>query len=576
MRQLLISFALLLLANFLPAQTNYYVAPGGSNGNTGTTSLQAWETIQYGIDQLSPGDTLNVMSGSYNEKIKFNNSGTTQDRLVLRNNPGDIVYLFGTGLTATEPMIEITDRVGITVQGLIIHDNAMNDAQGILISGASTDITIAQNEIYDIHFSSNPNASVNATTNAQPIIVYGTDPNTPITNLLIEQNEVRDCRTGFSEAMAINGNVTGFEVAENQVHDITNIGIDLIGHEGTCSDPSQDQARYGRVHHNHVHHCLSSYATSGGIYVDGAAFCTIENNTCYRNGFGIEVGCENVGKSASNIRVRNNLLYDNEVAGLALGGFDFPSGSGRVEFIDVRNNTLLKNDFSGSFTGELYISYCDNCLLRNNIFFTSAQNTLAYGENVPTTFLMSFNISHCSAGASALEYDWNGNSYTGFSSFQSSTGQETNSFSVDPALNSANVLNADFHLQSNSPAIDAGDPSTASDSTDFDIDDVLRPVGTRIDIGADEYGGQVAVQGAPHRAVGRIFPNPVRGVLYLQGMQSYGSDLRYRIWDLSGRLVEEGEFARGGQRLKMREKGIFIFELMDREEVVLRKKLLVE
>ena len=43
----------------------------------------------------------------------------------------------------------------------------------------------------------------------------------------------------------LNGNVTGFEVTNNRVHDNNNIGIDFIGFEGTCPDPALDRARDG-------------------------------------------------------------------------------------------------------------------------------------------------------------------------------------------------------------------------------------------------------------------------------------------------------------------------------------------
>lgn len=566
---------LLISGQLLMAQTNFYVSTSGSNSNTGTSPAQAWGTVQFGIDEINPGDTLNLMAGSYNEKIKFTNSGTTQDRLVLRNNPGDIAYLDGTGLTSAIPIVDITDKVGITVQGLNIRNNVMNDAQGILVSGACTDITIAQNDIYDINFSSDPNANVNANTNSQPLIVYGTSPVTAISNLLIVENRIRDSRTGYSEALAVNGNVMGFQILRNEVRDITNIGIDIIGHEGTCSDPNLDQARNGLIRDNLVHNCLASYATSGGIYVDGGAFLTIENNTCYRNGWGIEIGCENVGKSTTNIRVRNNLIYDNEVAGLSLGGFDFPGGSGKVEFIDVRNNTLLKNDYSGSFTGELYITFCENCLLRNNIFYTSPQNTLVYAENVPATFFMSYSLNYCLAGATALEYDWNGSTYTGFSAFQSGTGLETSSLFASPEIVSVSVNSPDFHIIGSSPAIDAGDPSIGTDSTETDIDGDPRPIAGRFDIGADEYNTVLGIASPTEARSLVIYPNPARDIVYLELEGESMAKLSYQIWNTRGQLLGEGDASSGVLRFEDLPADLYCIQFIKAGKVIGVKRLIL-
>ncbi|HHG84664.1 MAG TPA: DUF5123 domain-containing protein, partial [Bacteroidetes bacterium] len=58
------------------AQSNYYVSPNGNDTNPGNSVSQAWATIQHGLSQLNPGDTLNLRAGSYLEKISFPSSGT--------------------------------------------------------------------------------------------------------------------------------------------------------------------------------------------------------------------------------------------------------------------------------------------------------------------------------------------------------------------------------------------------------------------------------------------------------------------------------------------------------------------
>lgn len=62
---------LFLLASTVDAQT-YYVGTSGSNSASGARS-SPWKTIGYGLEQLSSGDTLIVLSGTYTGKANFIN-----------------------------------------------------------------------------------------------------------------------------------------------------------------------------------------------------------------------------------------------------------------------------------------------------------------------------------------------------------------------------------------------------------------------------------------------------------------------------------------------------------------------
>ena len=59
----------------------------------------------------------------------------------------------------------------------------------------------------------------------------------------------------------LNGNVDGFTVSHNLVHDNDNIGIDFIGFEGN-GPATLDQARNGRCFGNRVYN-ISSAANPG-------------------------------------------------------------------------------------------------------------------------------------------------------------------------------------------------------------------------------------------------------------------------------------------------------------------------
>jgi parallel beta-helix repeat protein len=456
------------------------------------------------------------MAGTYNEKVEVNVSGTTGNRITFQNYNNDVVIITGTGIPSLDAIIGIFDQSFITIQGLQIKDNEQLDAQGIIVEGDCQNIEIRNNDISNINFSSDQNAPINSSTNSQPIIIYGSNASNAIGNLIIDGNIVHNSRTGFSEALAVNGNVDGFEVTNNTVHDITNIGIDLIGHEDTAS--SNDQARNGTVKGNTVYKCVSPYATAGGIYVDGAKDLVIENNVVYQCQWGIEVGCENLSKSASGIKVRNNLIYGNEDAGLAIGGYNYPSESGKVVNCIITNNTCYNNDTNaggvGGISGEVNLTYTENCTIENNIFYaTNSSDLILYVDNVNSVNLaMDYNLYYIVGNA---EFDFENTTYTSFTSYQSGTGLDGNSIFNDPLFNDTTI--PDLHLTSSSPGKDMGNPSFIADLNETDIDGESRVQNTRVDVGADEYNILSSAHIFTTSSDITIYPNPFTDMVVLDG-----------------------------------------------------------
>lgn len=527
---------LFLIGNLLQAQTNYYVSPSGADNASNGTLAQPWQTIQYAIDNVTSGAVVNVEAGIYHEEVYFNVSNIT-----LKNYNNDTVVVRGTGITSQSAVIEITDHSNITIDGIEIGDNIKLDAQGILVSGNAQNITIQNCRVHDIHFSANVNATVNANTNAQAIIVYGTRAANAITNLKILNNEVYNCRLGYSEGIAVNGNVDAFEISGNHVHDITNIGIDAIGFEGTCTTAAKDQARNGIIKSNVTMNCLSAYATSGGIYIDGAKNVVIENNVCSQNGYGIEIGCEHVGKSADSIIVRNNAFYNNQIAAAALGGFDYPANSGRIKNCLFTNNTCYANDYSVSANGELYLSYSENLLIENNILYASAQNIIVNAELSQPNIVFDYNLIYSNADSASLVFKWNGTNHTGFTN--GITGTSTNAQSIwsNPQFVDANISSPDLHLQQISKGIDAGNPAFVSIGNEKDMDGENRVNGI-VDCGIDETYFGNNIQLVEEKNFFRLYPNPAKNYLTVELWESDEIN-SYSVSNSIGQIVLQGNLA---------------------------------
>ena len=475
-----------ILYGSMTAQTDYFVATDGLNSNDGLSLMSPWKTIQYSMDNAPVGSIVNVRGGFYIEKIEINVSGTMSEPIVLKNYNQEEVIISGTGILAVNAIIGIFDHSYIHIEGLHITDNQQLDAQGIIVEGDCQGIEIRNNKISEIHFSTNSNDVANEDRNSQPLIVYGENGAVSVSDLVIENNEIYNCRTGYSEGLAVNGNVDGFVIKNNSVHDITNIGIDIIGHEETA--PSNDQARNGIIKDNIVYNCKSPYATAAGIYVDGGKDLIIERNKVYKCQWGIEVGCENVGKSTSNVIVRSNVIYGNDDAGIVLGGFDYPDSSGKVEFIGIYNNTLYGNDMSdsgvGGVTGEISISYTENCKLFNNaVYGTNSSLLMLTVENVSSVNLeLDYNLFYSLV---PFEFNYNNSSYNGLSTYVMGSSQDMHSLDSDPLFIS--IQENDFHPRTLSPLKNNGDSMTNIEYGIFDFEGYGRVLDGRIDIGALEF-----------------------------------------------------------------------------------------
>lgn len=423
---------------------SYYVSTVGSDSNEGT-QVKPFRTIEKGCGVLEPGDTLYIMAGEYNEKITVRKSGTKDRYITIRPYDSDRVILSGKGIRDQGAIIYLEDASYVRIRDLELANSSSGDTPaGIMLEGSGNGIELTGNKIYNIRTDED----------AHGIAIYGTNGSRPVRDILISENEVYNCILGSSESVVVNGNVEGFAITKNIIHDNDNIGIDCIGFEGTAE--SNDQARSGVVSDNLVYNITSaenpSYegdACADGIYVDGGKDITIERNTVYNCDIGIEVAAEHHGRSATGVLVQNNLVYYCGLYGLAFGG---SSGSnGYAEDSIFRFNTLYENEVG------ICIQKARNNEVSSNIIYS--EETLTEGNTGSNIFRHN------------LWYSPEGNP------------EELSDF-ADPQFVDPKGL--DFKLKRTSPAIDAGDPKYITVS-ETDISGNQRVINGRADCGAFEY-----------------------------------------------------------------------------------------
>jgi parallel beta-helix repeat protein len=483
--------ALMLITAQSFCQTIYYVDKAtGIDANNGTSLATAWKTIQKACNSATPNSIVQIKAGTYNENVVVNVSGTLGNPITFKNYQNDVVMIDGTG-TVGGTLLTITNKNYLNFQNITIQNKTVNDAQGVLVetsgTSTSTDLSFKNLVIKNIKWTSSAATVPNATKNAQGFIVYGR--NGGIKNITIDSCQVFGNILGFSEALALNGNIDGFTVKNCIIHDNTNIGIDIIGHEGTSTNAATDEARNGTVVNNICYKNVSAYATSAGIYIDGSKNVTIEKNSCYENGWGIEVGAELNG-TTQNITVKNNLIYNNQEAGMSIGGFDI-STTGQVINCTVRNNTFFQNNYANDGVGEFTMTKASNCVFDNNIFYTNSQNIIMNIENISPQTGNKFNYN-CwftpSNDTNSINVAWRGTAYTTFAGYRSATSQDANSVYNNPSITTPVLPAPDLHLLTASACINAGNTATVISSGETDYYNNARIGGGRIDIGANETG----------------------------------------------------------------------------------------
>jgi hypothetical protein len=192
-------------------------------------------------------------------------------------------------------------------------------------------------------------------------------------------------------------------------------------------------------------------SSGGGIYCLSSSPLIqdniIVNNTSETNGGGMMVdGGLSIPVITNNVICNNYAYYDG-------GGVEFWYG------IPCMKNTIVWGNTAGARGHQILIGHVND----SEITFSDIQGGLDSIEVVPY--------------GSALPGEYSNN-------------LNTNPRFVSPSAGAGadyNGLGADWHLQPNSPCINAGDPNYITGAFEVDIDGNPRILGGRIDVGADEF-----------------------------------------------------------------------------------------
>jgi hypothetical protein len=492
---------LLLTASTALGQSGalFYVSTSGSDSNAGTLR-SPWRTIQHAANSVTAGATVYVMGGVYHESVSIPVSGTSGNNIIFQSYPGQTAIVDGTGVSVsgTQGLFNIVGQSYVVIDGFEIQNyktgNANLTPAGIWVTGLGCYVQLLNNLVHNITTTSEKNG------NAFGIAVYGTET-TPIDHITISGNQVYSLKTGNSESVNVDGNVTNFSITNNIVHDNDNIGIDAIGFEGVGPN-GLDQARDGEISGNTVYN-ISGKSNAGegnsydadGLYCDGCANVTMERNLIYATDLGIEVASEHGGHDGSYVTVRNNVIYNSNTVGISIGGY--ASGKGGTDHCVIVNNTLYNNNVKNQ-GAEFQIQWHSDAtnIFENNLVYARTQNVWIYSyvsaSNEPTPATVDYNVWYSTKGyVKGTSITWHRvSNYTSYANYQKVTGNDAHSPNANPLFVNLGATPPDYDIAANSPAVNAGSLNLGTSyygTTDFVGHPRLN--GSAIDIGAYESAG---------------------------------------------------------------------------------------
>ena len=329
---------------------------------------------------------------------------------------------------------------GFNITGSHIHDTAAFTGEGLAVDFADHAV-VSNNDFSNVYygvFTTNALGLTISQNTFETIASQGINTTVnfsqPGSQVLVVGNTV----TGSTnDGIFVNTGIAGSVVRNNIVTGAGGNGITLFG-VGIIADSNQLFGNAGGLEvlgsntasNNQVHN-----NTRFGIETAGSGTANVIGNIVTANPIGILI-------NSSAAVVRNNLLIGNALA------IDNESG------VDTLATTIQNNTFDQ--TAGIVVKARGSTALENNIIRLSGGAVFDVTTFWQNSFSSDWNLFNLAGTASVAL--WGTQSVAAFLDWRFGTGFDTHSITGDPSF--IDAVHGNYHLQSNSPAIDAGDPTS--------------------------------------------------------------------------------------------------------------------
>ncbi len=198
-------FALLVCAAgaFGQRTSSFYVSATGNDANPGTQGAP-WRTVEHAAETARAGSTVNVRGGVYEERVSIGASGNASDGYItFRSYPGETAILDATHLIpdGRSGLLTIHNQSYVRIEGFEIRNYRTAEHRltplGISVTGSGTHIELLHNNVHHIEQNFPGRDAPGRGGNGFGIAVYGTDVKKPISELVIDGNEVHHLKDRF-------------------------------------------------------------------------------------------------------------------------------------------------------------------------------------------------------------------------------------------------------------------------------------------------------------------------------------------------------------------------------------------
>jgi hypothetical protein len=406
---------------FTPCFAATYYVSVTGNDSSPGSQSLPFRTIQKGADVAVAGDTVIVRAGAY-AGAKFSRSGTSVAPIRFTGEPGAVVTTKGS-LNTNNDNLWIRNASYIHIEGFEVHSAGR---AGIGVQGEPT-----------AH-------------------VLGIQ----IRNNHCHNNSRWGIFTGYAEGIKIENNETSFSAIEHGIY--------------VSNSADHPVITGNKAHHNNasgIQIYADPFLAGDGIISNAL----IDSNIIYENG--VAGGAAINLASVINSVIQNNLLYKNHASGIA--GWDDGEGSNQFGTHDnkIYNNTIVQPS-DGRFVITLLNGSTNNEIKNNILLHLGTRGSINLDAESEAGL-----ISDRNAVVNVFSFN-DGGSFVNLAAWQS-RGHDQQSFISNTTALFSNAGLDDYHLNSTSPAIDAG--FLLAQVTD-DLESKPRPAGSTHDLGAYEAG----------------------------------------------------------------------------------------